>query len=809
MLCLLLFAGTGIFAQADLRKESFEQTYLITELKMNEDGKWLAFRKSYDLNSDTILIYSTDNNNSVTRVGFNSYDFLADNHVLLTADEHAELLNLKSGKSLFIKNLKRTELVNGNRNIVFHYKKAVNNLLEIRDFKGSVLKHIENVSDFFVAKDNSIFFVRDSLGFQNLFSVTAPDKSIFSTNKKITEVAMAKYQNALIIHLADSHGSSAIELVMLKDNFIYYPQEIMDLRPLRIQINELNENTFMINVLVKEETSTQVDIWYGTDKQMHKKFSRNVKQHSFLWYPRTNKIQKFQNEYTYVNFGYKNHLLSFDPSMLQDYTQEYNDLVVSIFDLKDGIYNQLDTIASNLHASTDGKFLLSKRNKYWTLYDIQKFSKTVIKTEGLKLPYFTPDHKYITFESDNGLYIYNIQTAQISLLFSSNDYQTKILNYSTNSLVGGYNFFSNFIDFKKPILVKLFDPKTNKTALGKWWDGKFEIIIEPSLNYIHSFEFSKDFKKLSFVEENFNIPPRVKFIDTSKKEKLIYASNPKDKNICKIKQDILFYSSSEKQELKGVLYYPSNYDSTKKYPLIVHTYQLQSQKQNQFLHYKSSDGVGFNIRSLLNKGYFVLLPDVIVESKGPGISALECINNALDAIKNSSVDFNKVGLIGHSFGGYITNFIATRSDRFAAFVSGAGNADIIRSYHSFNFGSRNPEYQRVESGIYDFKIAFSADKKLYFENNPIYNAEKITAPVLLWSGKDDQNVPFTESVAFYLALKRNKKDVIALFYPDEQHNMINKNNQKDLLKRVEDWFGYFLKGLEAGWISKEIKKDTQ
>ncbi|MDD4639577.1 MAG: prolyl oligopeptidase family serine peptidase, partial [Bacteroidales bacterium] len=167
-------------------------------------------------------------------------------------------------------------------------------------------------------------------------------------------------------------------------------------------------------------------------------------------------------------------------------------------------------------------------------------------------------------------------------------------------------------------------------------------------------------------------------------------------------------------------------------------------------------------------------------------------------------------LTGHSFGGYETDFIATHSSRFAAYVSGSGHSDILQAYHSFNYNFHFPDYVRIEANQYKMGVPFTRNKTLYFKNNPIYYAENVNAPVLLWSGLEDKNVTSDGSIAFYNALRRNGKSVVALFYKGEGHGLRNQKAQFDLTSRILDWFDYFLKGdTNIEWISKEIKKDAK
>ncbi|WP_304343421.1 S9 family peptidase [Chryseobacterium koreense] len=242
----------------------------------------------------------------------------------------------------------------------------------------------------------------------------------------------------------------------------------------------------------------------------------------------------------------------------------------------------------------------------------------------------------------------------------------------------------------------------------------------------------------------------------------------------------------------------------------MHIYQIQHHLANEYL-LPDLDVVGFNIRNLIENNYFVFLPDIVIDKRGPGISAMESIDKALDKLlMNRNINSSKVGLIGHSFGGYLTNFIATHSNRFATYISGSGVSDIISSYFSYNYNFIGPHYWQFETGQYKMNRPFAADKQLYFRNNPIFNVEKVNTPVLLWTGTKDENVIPQNTTAFFLGLKRNGRDVVALYYPESGHDLSTNFLQvKDLNKKIMEWWGYFLKDKQdILWIEKQIKKDA-
>jgi dipeptidyl aminopeptidase/acylaminoacyl peptidase len=98
------------------------------------------------------------------------------------------------------------------------------------------------------------------------------------------------------------------------------------------------------------------------------------------------------------------------------------------------------------------------------------------------------------------------------------------------------------------------------------------------------------------------------------------------------------------------------------------------------------------------------------------------------------------------------------------------------------------------------------DRERYKTSSPLTYVENIKTPLLSWTGQEDQQVDWHQSIEWYLALRRLNKKHILLLYPKEPHVLNKPENQRDLSKRMEEWFSYFLKGESpADWISKGIK----
>jgi dipeptidyl aminopeptidase/acylaminoacyl peptidase len=452
---------------------------------------------------------------------------------------------------------------------------------------------------------------------------------------------------------------------------------------------------------------------------------------------------------------------------------------------------------------------LDSRSGQWILFDFKSKNQTTIERTDLDKPGFDENGLFIYFESKTGLYRYDIQKQRLDLFLITRGKEISIISANAYKVNDLFNIKVSSVNSAKRFLVKA-ENKDNRTSYLKYNGKELREIINPTENHIREVRFNSDMTVAYTIEENYNQPSRILVKDIKKPQKqVLYKENSADRLAFDIRQDIIPYQNSNGLPLKGILYYyPVGFDPTRKYPLIVHIYQIQSKDANVYT-YPKDDSAGFNWRRLIEKGYFVYLPDIVFDSRGTGLSALDCLNSALDALNGfDAVDRKRIGLTGHSMGGYETNFIATHSDRFKTYISSSGHSDIVRAYFSYSYDSYLPLLWQFENGQYRMNRPFFEDQQLYFDNNPIYFADRVNAPVLLWTGLKDENVRWDHTMEFYLGLKRSDKEVVALFYPNQEH-ILEKGSKaiEDLNRRTLEWWDYFLKDKKnAEWINKQLKK---
>jgi dipeptidyl aminopeptidase/acylaminoacyl peptidase len=202
-----------------------------------------------------------------------------------------------------------------------------------------------------------------------------------------------------------------------------------------------------------------------------------------------------------------------------------------------------------------------------------------------------------------------------------------------------------------------------------------------------------------------------------------------------------------------------------------------------------------NASLFASQGYFVLYPDIVYTIGSPGFSATDCLIAATTAaMAMAPIDKSKIGLTGHSFGGYETNFIITQTGLFAAAIAGSGLSDFTSGYLSVNWGAKNTngwryEFQQMRMG----KTLFE-DYEGYQRNSPVNFVSNVITPLLTYTGAEDTNVNPYQTMEFYLALRRLKKEHVMVLYPKENHTILGRENQIDLTNKFSEWFGYYLKG---------------
>ncbi len=268
-------------------------------------------------------------------------------------------------------------------------------------------------------------------------------------------------------------------------------------------------------------------------------------------------------------------------------------------------------------------------------------------------------------------------------------------------------------------------------------------------------------------------------------------ANPQQANYVWGKSELITYKSEDGIPLQAVLTKPENFDPTKKYPLIVNIYERQTDRLNYYS--TPAPGTSINISRYVSNGYLVLRPDIAYTPGYPGQSAQKCVLPAIaQVVAQGNVDPARIGIQGHSWGAYQIAYLITRTNLFRAVEAGAAVADMISAYGGIRWGtgqSRAGQYEKGQSRI----GATPWTKPLQFiENSPIFWVDKVQTPYLTIHNDADGAVPWYQGIEFFTALRRLNKEAYMFDYLGEDHNLVQRDNQKHWTIHMDEFFDHYL-----------------
>ena len=250
------------------------------------------------------------------------------------------------------------------------------------------------------------------------------------------------------------------------------------------------------------------------------------------------------------------------------------------------------------------------------------------------------------------------------------------------------------------------------------------------------------------------------------------------------KTELVSYLDVDGKKLYGVLYYPVNYQSGRRYPTVFEIYE-------DFF----DDRFSGTINVLTQNGYAVMQPSVNLEIGHPGESWMKGVTAAANKLIEMGIaDKDRLGVSGTSYGGYATALLITKTDRFKAAINISGKVDMISFYtDSPRLGVRNthaPEKSQDRIG----GTLWQQPMK-YIEHSAIFAADRIKTPLLLMHGEQDHNVPYRQSMEMYYAMRRLGKEVKWVTYTHGGHGMSlwSTDDVYDYHRQIVSWWDEHLK----------------
>lgn len=360
------------------------------------------------------------------------------------------------------------------------------------------------------------------------------------------------------------------------------------------------------------------------------------------------------------------------------------------------------------------------------------------------------------------------------------------------------------IDLAKPVYVSVNGIWTKKNGYARWSDGRLDRTVWLDRN-VSRLVKAKNADVYAYEAEAFDAAPQ-EFVAAAdlQNAKQVTDNNPFAKDYAWGKSQLIEYKSPKGERLQGALFYPANYDPVKKYPLIVHIYERES----QFLHryFPVSDRSPYTEAIWSANGYFILMPDIVFRARDPGMSVLECVTAATrKVLETGMIDAKRVGLIGHSWGGFGTSFVMTQTDLFTAGVAGGPLTDLVSSYGEIYWNSGTPETDHAEVGQERLEVPLWEDPQAYMRNSAVFHVNKMKGALLLSVGDKDGASDWHQDIEMYNLARRAGKQCVMLVYAGENHALAVKANQQDYHRRILEWFDHYLKDqAPKPWIEKGV-----
>ncbi|WP_433780478.1 S9 family peptidase [Flavobacterium anhuiense] len=827
-------------------------SFLVPE-KISPLGEWSSYRLIYDYKEkDTLFLQRASDLKRISFPSGRAGKFNGELDFGCISKDTFRLVNLRTQKFLlkagasdfrFSKNQKYA--------VVFNSTESNKMTMEIMDRSGRTLFYLSDIISYcFDPEMNGIAYsIQKNTGF-GVELVLFTDSAI--KKKTIAENPAYPYQNLIwktesIAFIENNESKPSIYSFDIKkeklrrldpvsalgfpsemkisNSMFYNPIPSIDGSKLFFWLKEPQSETM-------QDDPENVQIWNAKDKLLTD-FKKLMPYHTSseklaVWNILDNTVLQITGKELprgFLSADYK-YAFIYDPAAYEPQTRQNCPYDLYVLDLESGkkeLVLERYLYDDKPQGSPDGKHLCYAKDSQWWIYDLKSKKHTCL-TKGISVSFFSEDSN--TLEgippyglagwSNNGevllydkfdIWKISFDGKRTKRLTQGREMEKsyRIKRFDSNIYYDDVHSDQKLIDLEKGFLVTESNRETGETGLG-WLNNKNganEYLWKKKK--ITQISKAENKNMYMYLEQNFENAPRLVIFDG--KEKEIFQSNKQQKQYSWGRNERIDYEVNG-IKTKGILYYPPGFKKGRKYPLVLYVYERQFAYFNDYINPTLLAGDGFNIPNFLNREYFVFLPDIVYEYANLHESVTTSVLAAVDAVvAKGDIESSKVGIIGHSFGGYETDLIITQTDRFAAAVAGAAVSDLVSFYLRVGPNLRRPEFFRTEN--HQFRIGKSLYENMdaYLANSPVMLAAGVNTPLLGWAGEEDRNIHSSQSMEFYLALRRLNREHTMLLYPQEGHELRLMKNQMDLSVRIMQWFDYYLKnGPKEPWMNSNFNR---
>ena len=396
----------------------------------------------------------------------------------------------------------------------------------------------------------------------------------------------------------------------------------------------------------------------------------------------------------------------------------------------------------------------------------------------------------------------------------------KVKEGQTPSMVDGQLFLMQLADRKVQPLTRDFNPSVGRVVWSKA-DGQIYFMAEDR-DCVHLFRIDSKTLHISRL----NVPEELvkQFSLASAAPLMAYygesASNSERlytvqlKNLKSTLQRDLFkeqmsdialgecqawdFVNSRGDTICGRFYLPPHFDASKQYPLIVNYYggcsPVNRTFESRYPHhaYAALGYVVYVIEPSGCTGFGQEFSARHVNTAGDYVADDIIEGTRRFAAEHPYVNAKKIGCIGASYGGFMTQYLQTKTDLFAAAISHAGISDHTSYWGEGYWGYSYSEVSMANS--YPWR-----EKELFVEHSPLYNADKIHTPLLFLHGDVDHNVPVGESIQMYTALKLLGRETAMVLVNGQDHHILDYSKRIRWQNTIFAWFAKWLQDDSTWW----------
>ena len=258
------------------------------------------------------------------------------------------------------------------------------------------------------------------------------------------------------------------------------------------------------------------------------------------------------------------------------------------------------------------------------------------------------------------------------------------------------------------------------------------------------------------------------------------------------------YRHSRGETIYGRYYLPPSFDPSRKYPMIVNYYGGCSPTgrnfESRYPHhlYAAQGYVVYVVQPSGATGFGQEFASRHVNTWGQGGAEdiIEGVRKFCDA--HPFVDRDRIGCIGASFGGFMSQYLVTKTDIFAAAISHAGISDITSYWGEGYWGYSYCEVSTAHNYPWNAQ-------KMIVEQSPLFNADKVNTPILFLHGMADTNVPVGESIQMFTALKLLGKDTAFVAVKNQNHHILDYSKRTKWQATIFAWFAKYLQDDPTPW----------